>query len=444
MNRKMSTHIIRKLTALLVAAMLICGNGSLLAFADSTIVSADLKAPIKTVQPAPTETGEPDPTETVEPPPTEASEPDPTETTTPNPTETVEPDPTETAGPNPTEAVEPDPTETTGPNPTEAVEPDLTETAGPNPTEAAGPNPTEAVEPDPTETTSPNPTDTCRPDPTETVEPDSTETVEPIPTETVEPDPTETVEPEPTATVVPNSTETVEPTPEVTDEPLVFTVSVYVQNASSASDSTWVGSLPLCDSNGVPAMSVAQLTELLAENGYALNLNTIVFQYGAGDEMEPSNLLGSETLGDQPVIAFQHAPADTELFVLLAPVAQADDEDASEEEQKDANMQEEQPESPDMQEQADIPPYTVAIEVVNPQEVYYYGDSFTLKAVVTGDISEPVYQWEVLPYGDTEWRTVEGVQEDTYTFVLDETNSMYDIRVSVYEPAAESEGVDVQ
>ena len=444
MNRKMSTHIIRKLTALLVAAMLICGNGSLLAFADGMIVSADLKAPKKTVQPAPTETGEPDPTETVEPAPTETGEPTPTEIVEPTPTEASEPDPTETANPNsteavepdPTEAVEPDPTETTGPNPTEAVEPD--------PTETTGPNSTEAVEPDPTETTGPNPTDTCKPDPTETVEPDSTETVEPTSTETVEPDPTETVEPEPTATVAPNPTETVEPTPEVTDEPLLYTVSVYVQNASSASDSTWVGSLPLCDSNGVPAMSVEQLTELLAENGYALNLNTIVFQYGAGDEMEPSNVLGSETLGDQPVIAFQHAPADTELFVLLAHVAQADDEEASEEEQKDANMQEEQPESPDMQEQADIPPYTVAIEVVNPQEVYYYGDSFTLKAVVTGDISEPVYQWEVLPYGDTEWRTVEGAQEDTYTFILDETNSMYDIRVSVYEPAAESEGVDVQ
>lgn len=413
MNRKMSTHIFRKLTALLTAAMLICGNGSLLAFADGMIVSADLKAPIKTVQPAPTETGEPDPAETVEPNPTEAVEPD--------PTETDDPIPTETATPNSTEAVEPDPTET------------------------AGPNPTEAVESDPTEAPDMKPTDTCKPDATETVRQDSVETVEPTPTEVAEPAPTETVEPESTATVAPNPTETVEPTPEVTVEPLVYTVSVYVQNASSASDYTWVGSLPLCDSNGVPAMSVEQLTDLLAENGYALNLNTIAFQYGAGDRMEPSNLLGSETLGDQPVIVFRHAPADTELFVLLVPVAQADDEDASEEEQKDANIQEEKPESPDIQGQADIiPPYTVAIEVVNPQEVYYYGDSFTLKAVVTGDISEPVYQWEVLPYGDTEWRIVEGAQENTYTFILDETNSMYDIRVSVYEPAAENEGVDVQ
>lgn len=221
-------------------------------------------------------------------------------------------------------------------------------------------------------------------------------------------------------------------------------VSVFVQQ-SAASSFTWVGKLLLASSHETPAMSVSQLTTLLGEKGYSLNLNDYAFQYGSGSEMQLSNWLGSERRGEYSVIVFHRAPSDTNLFVLLTPLASEGEEDDIVLEEGSVNLTiGAGPESEKHQANAETNivslPYTVDIEVVDAKDLYYYGETFTLKAVVSGTIQEPAYQWEVLALDATEWQPVEGATSDTYSFVLNEENSKYDIRVTVVDAAAEAKG----
>lgn len=233
------------------------------------------------------------------------------------------------------------------------------------------------------------------------------------------------------------------PTDMSTPVPVVYTVSVFVQNGADASSFTWVGQLPLSFGGGVPTLSLEQLSALLAEKGHTVDLNAVTFEYGTGSEMRLSNWLGSTRRGDESAVALRRAPVETELFVLIVPIVSADEEEEIiiEEDTIDLvgvpSAGEKPTEVRDTRAVAVTVrlPYTVTIEVVNPQDVYYYGDAFTLKAVLHGTVAEPVYQWEVLPYGASEWQLVEGATEETYTFILNEENSLYDIRVTVYDAA---------
>lgn len=236
---------------------------------------------------------------------------------------------------------------------------------------------------------------------------------------------------------------TPEPAPE---EPVVYMVSVFVQQSQNASDFVWVGKLPLTSASGTPALSVEQLTGLLSDKGLALDLSAYAFQYGTGSEMNLSNWLGSEMRGENPVIVFHRAPAETALFVLLSPLGDDDEEeiliDSGELDVIGPAPGSTEGNAINRRSEVDVVnlPYTVTIEVVDPREVYYYGDPFTLRAVVTGTIQQPTYQWEVLPLDAEEWQLVEGATEETYTFILDEVNSKYDIRVTVYDAAMTGKG----
>ncbi len=230
-------------------------------------------------------------------------------------------------------------------------------------------------------------------------------------------------------------------------EPTVYRVSIFVQNSASASDFTWVGKLPLTESNGVPALSIEQLTALLSEKGYSLDLTQYAFQYGTGSEMLLANWLGSETRGENPVVVLHRAPAETELFVLLSPLsADGEDEIIIDEGSLDvigpAKGEDNTTKSVRQQVEVVNLSYAVSVEIVDPKECYCYGDAVTVKAVITGTIGEPAYQWEVLPIDAEEWIKVEGETNETYTFILDETNSnaLYGIRVTVFDVASESKG----
>ena len=224
-------------------------------------------------------------------------------------------------------------------------------------------------------------------------------------------------------------------------EPAVYRVSIFVQNSASASDFTWVGKLPLTDSNGVPALSIEQLTALLSEKGYSLDLTQYAFQYGVGSEMLLANWLGSETRGENPVVVLRRAPAETELFVLLSPLsADGEDEIIIDEGSLDVigpAAGETIPKNLREDPQYVAVPVKVEIVVVDQKDEYHYGDSITLKAVIEGNVQSPVFQWELLPEDAEEWVLLENEYEETYTFVLDETNSncQIGIRVSVFEMA---------
>ncbi len=84
-------------------------------------------------------------------------------------------------------------------------------------------------------------------------------------------------------------------------------------------------------------------------------------------------------------------------------------------------------------------PLTVKVEIVNQKDVYYYGDNFTMRAVVENAISAVTYQWEVLLPGMEEWQAVEGAVEETYTFVITEENAQNQYRVKVVETEEQGE-----
>lgn len=252
----------------------------------------------------------------------------------------------------------------------------------------------------------------------------------------------------PAATEAPAPAE--EPEPAVTEAPVVYRLSVFIQNSDNVADFTWVGKLPLSSSSGMPAVSVEQLTALLTEKGYSLNLEKYSFQYGTGSEMRLQNWLGSESRGTNPVLVLRRAPEGEELFLLLTPIAERGSEEEIVLEEgsvnnigsvTDESQAEKQTEVQNRREVVEVVelPYTVSIEVVDPQEEYCYGDAVTIRAVVTGKIGEPRYQWEVLGIGEDDWQIIDGAAEETYTFILDESNSngLLGIRVVVFDAAAE-------
>lgn len=250
----------------------------------------------------------------------------------------------------------------------------------------------------------------------------------------------------------PEATEAPAPTeePAATEAPVVYRLSVFVQNSDNVSDFTWVGKLPLTSDAGRPAVSVGQLTSLLAEKGYSLNLEKYAFQYGTGSEMRLQNWLGSEGRGTNPVIVLRRAPEGEELFLLLSPISETESEEEIVLEEGSVNsigsvtdetQTEKQTEVQQRHEAEEVVelPYTVSIEMVDPREEYFYGDAVTVRAVINGQIGEPRYQWELLGINENDWQVVDGATEETYTFILDESNSngLLGIRVVVFDAAAE-------
>ncbi len=82
---------------------------------------------------------------------------------------------------------------------------------------------------------------------------------------------------------------------------------------------------------------------------------------------------------------------------------------------------------------------TVRIEIVEPKDEYFYGDEFTMRAVVENAISAVTYQWEVLLPGAEDWQAIEGAVEDTYTFVITEENAQNQYHVKVVETEEQGE-----
>ncbi len=86
-----------------------------------------------------------------------------------------------------------------------------------------------------------------------------------------------------------------------------------------------------------------------------------------------------------------------------------------------------------------VAPMTVRVEIVNPQNVYYYGQDFTLRAVVENAIGAVNYQWEVLLPGAEKWQPIENAVEETYTFMIDELNVFNQYRVTVNDTQKQGE-----
>lgn len=75
----------------------------------------------------------------------------------------------------------------------------------------------------------------------------------------------------------------------------------------------------------------------------------------------------------------------------------------------------------------------MTVKIVDEREVYYYGDYFTMQAVVENAIGLVAYQWEVLLPGAENWEAIEGAVEETYSFVIDGLNVFNQYRVTVNE-----------
>ncbi len=303
------------------------------------------------------------------------------------------------------------------PIPTTTVEPTVTEepTATEVPAATEAPAATEV----PATTEEPAATET----PAATEEPVATETPEAteIPVTTEEPMATE----EPVATEEPMATEEPVATeePMVTEEPAATEVPAFESGYAYAASG-----MQLYTSRSQTAESLLLTT---TADGYVYVLET----YGEESDWAKICLacqVGEETLlvegyaqhlyltltsvEEQPSIADSivagphHWFGDVPLTIVSAQAPVTEEPEAT-------------------PEPTPMPEPTVHI-IIHANDVIYEGDTVTLEAVAEGFDHTPVYSWEYQVPGDETWHTCQGANGSTFSFVVNQYNSLFHWRVN--------------